>query len=339
MLLGVAFVGCAGLAGLVGFMVAKQLATPSAAVDTPSTVGNATQDAAKRPGEMTQDMTPAEQRAQNPKGPWANDLVIARSTDGVTFTGTSTVVEEAGVPSMTRGTDGTLYLAFQWFPSDDDAAFDKVAIKKSTDSGVTWTEPEPAVFDGLPETYMRPFDPTIVQGEDGLFHLFFTTRDNQVQASEPFISSATSTDGVHYTWQNGARMDVGDEWNIDSAAAHMGSAWHLMTPRSPDSAGARNQVFYASSADGISFSDPTIVTGSVESMNWTGNLLVQDSTLWFYGTGSGSTGLWRTSSTDGAIWSAPESLTVEQQGGDPAIVQTVTGEYVLVVVALPEVVR
>jgi hypothetical protein len=195
------------------------------------------------------------------------------------------------------------------------------------------------VFDGLPETYMRPFDPTIVQGEDGLFYLFFTTRDNEAQASEPFISSATSTDGVHYTWQSGARMDVVDEWNIDSAAAYMGSAWHLMTPRSPDSAGTRNQAFYASSADGISFSDPTIVTGSAESMNWTGNLLAQDSTLWFYGTGSGSTGLWRTSSTDGATWSVPETLTVDQQGGDPAIVQTATGEYVLVVVALPEMAR
>lgn len=336
----VAFVGCAGLAGLVGFMVAKQMATGSATTETVSSTTAATATVPSKPGNTLQEMTPAEQRAQIAKGPWLNDLAIARSTDGVTFGDSSTLVEEAGVPSMTRGTDGTLYLAFQWFPSEDDAAFDRVAVKTSSDNGVTWTDPTLVVIEGLPSTYMRPFDPTIVQGDDGLIHLFFTTRDLDAQGAEPFISSATSTDGITYTWQHGARMDVIDEPNIDSAAAYMGGQWHLMTPRSPDAAdGARNQAFYATSADGIVFSHATAVTGSVDTMNWTGNLLAQDSTLWFYGTGSGSAKLWRASSTDGSTWSAPESLTVEQQGGDPAIVQTAAGDYLLVVVALPSIVE
>lgn len=335
----VAIVGCAGLAGLVGFMVAKQMASGSTTTETVSSTTATTPSVPSKPGKIFQEMTPAEQRAQNPKGPWLNNLVIARGADGVTFSDPTTVVEEAGVPSMTRGTDGTLYLAFQWFPSDDDASFDKVAVKTSSDNGATWTDPTVVTIEGLPEAYVYPFDPTIVQGADGLIHLFFTTRASKAQGDEPFISSATSTDGIHYTWQDGARMDVADEPNIDSAAAYMGSAWHLMTPRSPDVAGVRNEAFYASSTDGAVFTDPATVTGSVSTMNWTGNLLAQDSTLWFYGTGSGSTGLWRSSSADGALWSAPESLMVQQQGGDPAIVQTAAGDYLLVVVVLPEVAR
>ena len=335
----VAIVGCAGLAGLVGFMVAKQMAGGSTTTETASTASSTASTVPSKPGKMSQEMTPAQQRAQNPKGPWLNDLVIARSTDGVSFGDSFTIVEEAGVPSMTRGTDGTLYLAFQWFPSDDDASFDKVAVKTSSDNGATWTDPTVVTIDGFPEAYVYPFDPTIVQGADGLIHLFFTTRATKAPSDEPFISSATSTDGIHYTWQDGARMDVTDEPNIDSAAAYMGTTWHLMTPRSPDVAGVRNQAFHAASADGVSFSDPVMVTGSADTMNWTGNLLAQDSTLWFYGSGANGAKLWRSSSTDGAAWSAPESLTVEKQGGDPAIVQTATGDYLLVVVALPEVAR
>lgn len=247
------------------------------------------------------------------------------------------MVEQAGVPSMTRGSDGTLYLVFQWFPEDDDAAFDKIAVKTSLDNGVTWTDPESIVIDGMPSTYVRPYDPTIVAGADGLLHLFFTTGTTKMQAIS-FISSATGTDGVHYTWQDGARMDVTDEPNYDSAAAEFGDKWYLLTPRKPEVLGVTSEAFSASADDGVTFSELVVIEGAEGTMNWTGNMLVDDDMLWFYGSGVKGASLWRASSTDGVTWSEPQDL-VSSEGGDPAIVQTADGDYLLVTVFLPQMAR
>lgn len=337
----VAFVGCAGLAGLVGFMVAKQMAVGSATPDSAAVVTDpavSTSSLGKKvPGQMMVDMTPDQVRAQNPNGPWMNDLVLSRGTDGVTFGEEMTVVEQAGVPSMTRGSDGTLYLVFQWFPEDDDTAFDKIAVKTSSDDGVTWTDPSVIVIDGMPSTYVRPYDPTIVLGDDGLLHLFFTTGTTKMQEIS-FIASAIGTDGVHYTWQDGARMDVADEPNYD-AAAEFGDKWYLITPRKPEVLGETSEAFAASSDDGVTFSDPVVIEGAEGRMNWTGNMLVDnDDMLWFYGSGTKGTLLWRVSSTDGVSWSDPQDL-VSRGGGDPAIVQTADGDYLLVTVFLSQMVQ
>jgi hypothetical protein len=323
----VASVGLLGIAALVGFMVAKQAVNtslPASQSTAPLSNGTA--------GGMLVEMTPAQQQAQNTNGPWMNDLKLLRGTDGVTFDSGTVVVERSGVPSMTRGTDGTLYLVFQWFPENNDDAFDQIAVMTSTDNGATWTDPELMVIDGFPSTYARPYDPTITTGDDGLLHLFFTTGTTRLQETS-FITSATSTDGVHYTWQEGKRMDVANEPNYDAAAVFFNNTWHLMTPRAPQGTDVLNQAFHTAAADGITFPEPTILTGAEEYMNWTGNLLVDDEKMWFYGAGTmQKPGLWRVSSTDGINWSEPERLITKSGGGDPAIVKTASGEYLIVTV-------
>lgn len=338
----VATIGCLGLAGLVGYMVAT---SPLSENTTPSTSGasgtTGTSTSGKTPGTTTgtsqtagREMSPAAIRASNPKGAWNNSLTLLSSTDGVTFTGAKTVVENGGVPSMTKGADGTLYLVFQWFPTDDDDSFDKIAVKKSSDNGKTWTEPELIVVDGFPEEYARPYDPTIVAGTDGKLHLFFTTGATRMQ-DIAYITSAVGTDGVNFTWEPGSRLDVTDEPNYDCAAAELNGEWYLMTPRWPEASGTGiiNEFYTTSSKDGITFTKGTKMTGASTDMNWTGNLLVENDTLWFYG--SGKNGMWRSASTDGNTWSAKSSLTMSQGGADPAVVKTEDGTYLIVSVTMP----
>ncbi len=336
----VATVGCLGLAALVGYMVATSPLSSSGtsgtttgtstAGKTPSTTGTSTSTAPTGGREMS----PAAIRAANPSGAWNNDLTMLSSTDGVTFTSPKTVVENGGVPSMTKGTDGTLYLVFQWFPTDDDDSFDKIATKKSTDNGKTWSDPELIVIDGFPAEYARPYDPTIAVGSDGKLHLFFTTGATRMQ-DIAYITSAVGTDGVNFTWEPGSRLDVTDEPNYDCAAAELNGTWYLMTPRWPEASGTGiiNEFYTTSSEDGITFKKGTQMTGASTDMNWTGNLLVEDDTLWFYG--SGKNGMWRASSTDGNTWSAKSSLTMAQGGADPAIIKTDAGTYLIVSVTMP----
>jgi hypothetical protein len=93
--------------------------------------------------------------------PVDNDLVIARSKDGLRFDSASTWAEAAGVPSVVRDAKGRLIAAFQWFPSTPPESFDRIAIRTSNDQGRTWTEPKTIIVRGLPAGANRPCDPTL----------------------------------------------------------------------------------------------------------------------------------------------------------------------------------
>ena len=105
--------------------------------------------------------------------PWDNDVLVYRvATNGrseklATF-------ERAGVAALARLPDGRLISAFQHFPKDDQHNFDRVAVRFSSDEGVTWTDAKPIVVDGLESGLMRPFDPTLVPLPDGRVRLYFT---------------------------------------------------------------------------------------------------------------------------------------------------------------------
>ena len=47
-------------------------------------------------------------------GPWENPLMIARSTDGVHFTGATVFQDSGGVPSAIQWRGDTLVCVFQW---------------------------------------------------------------------------------------------------------------------------------------------------------------------------------------------------------------------------------
>jgi hypothetical protein len=341
LLIGAICLGLFATAGL-GYFVATRISTSTTAETATVTTGTVTQPntsttttkpvtetttttASDQPRFLGQ--TPAQAIAQNPSGPWSRDLMIATGTDGITFNTPTTLIEASGVPSAVQDADGKIWVAFQWFPEDDADGFDKIALITSSDNGTTWTEPQVMQISGMNSTYVRPYDPTITLTADGTFRMYFTT-GTTFMLDTSFITSATSTDGINYTWEPGARMDVTNQKNYDAAAILFGSTWHLMTPNADSPLGL---AYHATSTDGKTFTEPTVLGDETSTQNWTGNLLVTDGTMWFYG--SGQKGVWRSSSTDGITWS--DAIYTNVKLGDPAVVQLENGSYMLIGVSAP----
>ncbi|MBC7862657.1 MAG: T9SS type A sorting domain-containing protein [Bacteroidia bacterium] len=258
--------------------------------------------------------------------PWLNDLVICQSSDGLTFTNQTTFVDSSGVPSLVMDTNGVLYCAFQWFqpPIMTGPHFDKIAVKKSTDGGLTWTTPVLAVFNGI-GTYTRPFDPTLVLTDNGMIRMYFTSSitGNTILDTTIHTYSAISSDGVNYTWEPGIRVLVADSINIDPAVVKFNGLWHYTAPRGAPQAGA----FHFTSTDGLNFVRTTNVASDA-SHNWTGNLLTDGSLMKFYG--HGGLGIWSNSTADGSAWNGYQPTNVT--GGDPAVIKVNSSLYYMVYV-------
>lgn len=256
-------------------------------------------------------------------GPWDNDLILRVSLGGRPFGAESTFVVSAGVPNLLRTASGRLYAAFQWFPQEREA-FDRVAICWSDDNGKTWSKPKTAIFDGLPETYQRPFDPTLVATEGGKIRMFFTS--NQRGEETTAIYSAISSDGIRFKFEPGARLAVSGRRVVDSAALKLGKAWHLIAPIGRPEDGA----YHATSTDGLHFVRQADIA-SVNRANWTGNLVAAKPGMCFYG--SSERGLWWSYSKDGKTWTDPNYLNI--QGGDPGVANGLDGRVFLMYVSPP----
>ena len=225
-------------------------------------------------------------------GPWNNDLVFMESPDGIRFGKPRAFVERGGVPSLVIDARGRLVAAFQWFPFDDRAAFDRVAVSTSEDGGATWSAPRPVEFPGLPEGMVRPFDPTLVLLEDGRFRMYFSARGQRDR--NPFTASAISGDRFRFEAEPGVRFAVAGRPVIDCAVARLGAGWHYFAPVQ-DSTG---KAYHAVSDDGLAFRrlDDLSLEGD---RNWLGCALAVEGGLRFYGSGSGG---WTAFSADGLRW-------------------------------------
>ncbi len=257
------------------------------------------------------------------EGPWNNDLVVAHSGDGLQFGKTTLFVERGGVPSIIRDLDGRLITVFQWFTFNDRAAFDRVAVVYSADGGVTWTAPESIAVAGLPSELMRPFDPTIVQLEDGRYRLYFTS--NQVGGgSRPAIYSAISNDARTYTFELGTRFAPATG-TVDASIVQFGGAWHMFSHTQEANTG---RGYHATSSDGIAFNQVADVNAGV-GRQWIGNAIVAGSVLRYYG--SGRDGIWSATSADGSTWTMEPGSRLSP-AGDPSAVILGSGEVLLIAV-------
>ena len=254
------------------------------------------------------------------QGPWNNGLWIAASANGKTWATPQPFLGPAGVPSLARADAGRLIASFQWFPFERPEAFDKVAVAFSDDQGATWSAPQSIQVQDLPPGYFRPFDPTVVVTETGLYRLYFTS--NTGSGSNLAFYSAVSTDGVNYVWEPSARFAPGRS-TVDCAVARWNGQWHLVSPIGAPDEGS----YHAVSIDGLSFARLADIQSS-GGFNWTGNLVVDGGILRFFGGGAG--GIWFSDTTDGDAWSSPAAVRI--QGGDPGVVQTSTGIWIMVYV-------
>lgn len=259
---------------------------------------------------------PVGPEGESVQGPWNGSLEWAvLSQDGATIESKEAWMEGGGVPSMIVDAEGRWIAAFQWFPCDEIESFDRVAIRISEDQGVTWSDPELATFEGLPEEYQRPFDPTLVVTPEGKIRMYFTSSETGASTFDSTIQiySAISEDGIQYTFEEGVRFEMEEDPAYDSAVAYWDDTYVLITPHNQD--GPQGKANFALSTDGLNFTTQPLIELD-EPTNWTGNFVVINGALRFYGTDTGS-GLWWTETTDGSTWSKPVFL--NEKGGDPAV--------------------
>lgn len=254
--------------------------------------------------------------------PWNRDLALYRSSDGVTFTAAGGFIERAGVPNVIRDSGGRLVAVFQWFPFEDGAAFDRAAVSFSTDDGSTWSGPVAMSVNGLPDTLMRPFDPTVVQLLDGRYRLYFTSNERGGQG-KPAIYSAVSSDAVSYEFEPGPRF-APVEGTVDCSVVFFKGEWQLFSHTQQANSGVG---YHATSSDGLLFTQERSVEIGA-GRQWIGNAVVVNGMLRYYG--SGRDGLWWALSADGANWELATAPGIK--AGDPSPVVLGNGEILLVAV-------
>lgn len=267
--------------------------------------------------------SPAAPRAE----PWDHDLYIQESTNGVDFATSKVFIERADAACAVRDAEDRLVAAFQWFPSENTNAFDRVAVVFSTDDGATWSKPQPVVMRGVPGGYERPRAPTLVVLENGKLRLYFTSCPT-LRSRQQGIYSAFSSDGLHYVFEPGMRFGVEDGKTsvMNCAVARSGKRFHLYAPV-PGQAG---RGYHATSGDGLKFQIQAGVT-IAPPREWLGNVVAYRDGLGFYG--SSPEGIWVGFSRDGATWQLnPRN---GERGGDPAVVSTKAGRVLRIYTGPP----
>lgn len=263
--------------------------------------------------------------------PWERPLMIAWSNDGITFNAPTIFQDSSGVPSVVRWHGDTLIATFQWFRQPQPSpSWDRVAVKFSYDNGASWTVPTPIVVNGIPPSYQRPFDPTLVVLSDDSLRIYFSSSDGippPMLDSTVNTYSAVSTDGVNYSFEPNARVDVIDNRVIDPAVIHFGPGWHYLAPAGAPQDGAYHYL----SPNGINFNVvPMIISDAMH--NWTGNYMVDSPTeLRFYG--AGQNGIWYNSSPNGGIWNGYVNTNI--MGGDPTVLKVDADTYLMIHVGQP----
>jgi hypothetical protein len=212
-------------------------------------------------------------------GPWNNDVQVYRE-DKVGRVEWLASFPRAGVATITRMPDGRLIAAHQYFPENDPSAFDRVAVRFSTDEGKSWTNPATIRLTGLPAGMRFPFDPTLVALPDRRVRMYFTSTGQEGPADIPAIYSAVSENGIDFTVEPGRRFGVAGRPVIDCAVVLHRGTFHLYAPLAEE----RGLGYHATSADGLTFTRKADVKMDGD-RRWLGGAVSDGKTLTFFGTG------------------------------------------------------
>jgi hypothetical protein len=274
-------------------------------------------------------------------GPWDNDLLVYRISPDLEVKKV-TAFPRGGVPTLARLKDNKLIAAHQYFPENDAANFDKVAVRFSSDDGKTWSEPEVIRLKGFPEGMRSPFDPTLVPLPDGRVRMYFTSlRGRRFEEDRPQIYSAISTNGVDYVFEPGVRFGIEGRPVIDCAVALHKGTFHFFAPDNGTGRGAPpGNGYHAVSSDGLTFTRTNDVRLDGR-RRWLGNAQSDGKQITFFGTadpgppgGDGPrSSFWMATSPDGQSWELIKSPNL--MGGDPAAVRTRDGGLLVIVTGPP----
>jgi hypothetical protein len=189
--------------------------------------------------------TPSTKVQNSQNGVWENNLWLATSSDGLTFTKKELLVEHVGVPNLLLTSSGDIIATYQYFSYDDPEnpdTYGLIAYSLSEDDGDSWTDPALVTISGLPEPtttgnaqdrvfVTHAVDPTLVELADGSLRLYFTYQN--VDEDWPHPASAINTDGDisgTFTYEEDSGIDSDEEAALlDPAVVYFDGVWHYYT--------------------------------------------------------------------------------------------------------------
>ncbi|MBV6477780.1 MAG: hypothetical protein HGGPFJEG_00524 [Ignavibacteria bacterium] len=259
--------------------------------------------------------------------PWKRPLKICQSQDGSNFTDISTFQDSAGVPCVIKLQSGQLISAFQWFRQPvGSPTWDKVAVKFSSNDGLTWTDPVPVVMIGFPSNFQRPFDPALALTDSGKIRMYYSSGLSSFLDTSINTYSAVSDDGINYTFEGNIRFSLPDRPVIDPAIIKFNGMWHLVNPATLGATGAYHNI----SGNGLDFIRVQDIFSDIQH-SWIGNFTIMDSSeLRFYGSG---TRIWYSYSSNGGMWSGFFNTNII--GGDPAVIRLSSNYFLMIYTGHP----
>ncbi|GAB6041821.1 sialidase family protein [Endothiovibrio diazotrophicus] len=144
-------------------------------------------------------------------GTQSSTIYLATSTDGVTFSGSSTEPSvmpwsgglEVRSPGLIQLDGTTLRIYYEDY-------FSKLRSALSTDGGASWTPEGEIGLSGASGLYPSLDDPEIVRLASGEYRLYFAgtpvSEVTDTTASRGDIYAATSTDGLNFTMEQGLQI-------------------------------------------------------------------------------------------------------------------------------------
>jgi hypothetical protein len=193
-------------------------------------------------------------RMRPPEGAWNSQLHVATSRDGLHWRPVGgPILRHAGGPSLVQlsgkgkvGKKSSLSLYTAQAREGNDPV-GRIVRLASPDDGKTWTKPEAVALDRLPADG-HAIEPSVVQLEDGRLRIYFCVTGPGGQrpgrGETRRIFSAVSNDGLHFTLEDGPRLEAPDVGNPRVVRA--GDGWLMFLPRGWD-------VTLARSEDGLHF--------------------------------------------------------------------------------------
>lgn len=191
------------------------------------------------------------------QGPWSTGMAVSASVDGTSFPAASSIIDQAGVPSLVALPDGRL---LAYFVSWAQGNVMSVGIR---DPAGTWAYYRVAVEGFRTDVGgANGVDPSAVVMADGSIRLFWMQPVGTPGSSQ--IYSATSRPGsalgVRFVVDPGARLDR-STMVFDPTVAHCGGQWLLWVS-------APGTTVFATSVDGLSFTEQAMPAGLGTAFPW-----------------------------------------------------------------------
>ena len=256
--------------------------------------------------------------------PFDHYIYIATSDDGLKWELDETLVRaHTSVPDIIAWQD-TLWIYAVDGTNIPTQQMDKLVVLRLDVATGIWEE-----FDIVIEDFAgRPVDPDAVVLSDDELRLYFF--DFSVNSPPPppnsppptgYIYSATTTDGIHFVLDEGARLEHSPPVG-DPDIVQLDDLWWLYTPRGAD-------LLVYQSENGFDFTEADIINR----VGMSSTVLREDGTLRQYYCATGGTH--SHVSTDGLQWSEEEGLRWEGACG-AAVEQLDDGTWVMVLVYIGE---